>query len=171
MWIGVRVRRGMCSAASICVLMSASLNRLPGLGLVGREEMDLAYLGELAGGSKCGRMDQACAYGQRLLRIGFDADEMSIEVLRPSAPLHPLLVDLCAEQETRRILGALQHHFLGGPERRRCALRDALGASNLELIARARMALEASDAVTVGALMSEAQERFDACVAPACPAG
>jgi hypothetical protein len=48
-------------------------------------------------------------------------------------------------------------------------VRDALGPRNAELLARARDAVEKGDARALGALMREAQERFDRDVAPACP--
>jgi mevalonate kinase len=126
--------------------------------------MELAYRGELRAGSQCGRMDQACAYGSSLLLLGFDAAEMSVEILRPGCTMHLLIVDLCRAKDTRRILADLHRAF---SDPRREALRAALGASNLELVGRARTALEAGDARGVGRLMTEAQGLFDERVAPA----
>jgi mevalonate kinase len=156
--------RGLSSSAAVCVLTARAFNIAHGLGLGIREEMDLAYRGELRAGSQCGRMDQGCAYGSSLLLLGFDGDGMTVEVLCPGSTLHLLIVDLCHAKDTKRILADLNHAF-GDPRRK--ALRAALGESNLELLGQARGALEAGDACAVGELMSEAQRRFDRDVAPA----
>jgi mevalonate kinase len=159
--------RGLSSSAAACVLTARAFNVVHGLGLDVREEMDLAYRGERRAGSQCGRMDQACAYGNSLLLLGFDREEMTVEPLRPGSVLHLLIVDLCHSKDTKRILADLHRGFGASHGPHRASLRTALGASNLELIARARAALEAADGRAVGVLMSEAQARFDALVAPA----
>lgn len=161
------VARGLSSSAAVCVLTARAFNVAHGLGLDVREEMELAYRGELRAGSQCGRMDQACAYGSSLLLLGFDGGEMSVEPLRSRSPLHLLIVDLCHAKDTRRILADLHRAFSGPDSSGRAALRAALGAANLDLTACARAALETGDAQGVGALMSEAQRRFDEMVAPA----
>jgi len=155
--------RGLSSSAAICVLTARAFNRVYGLGLDVREEMELAYRGELMTGSQCGRMDQACAYGRQLVEVVFDGHSMAVELLRPSQPLHFLIVDLQRAKDTRRILDDLHRAFAaGGP------IRHALGRGNLDLIGRARVALASGDAGAVGELMTEAQVRFDRDVAPAC---
>jgi mevalonate kinase len=158
------VARGLSSSAAVCVLTARAFNVAHGLGLDIREEMDLAYRGELRAGSQCGRMDQACAYGSSLLLLGFDGEEMNVEILRPGSTMHLLVVDLRHAKDTKRILADLHHAFA---DPRREQLRAALGAANLELIARSRAALEAGDPRAVGELMTEAQNRFDEAIAPA----
>ena len=162
--------RGLSSSAAICVLTARAFNRVHRLGLSIGEEMELAYRGEIAAGSQCGRMDQACAYGNRLVLLGFDGDQMSVEHLNPSRSLHLLIVDLCYAKDTRRILADLHAHFTAANDPLTRPLRETLGAGNLTLTREAQAALEAGDAQAVGALMVEAQERFDAGVAPASPA-
>jgi galactokinase len=161
--------RGLSSSAAICVLTARALNRIHSLGLSIQEEMELAYRGEIATGSQCGRMDQACAYGLQLLLLELDGDAMGIETLAPGKSMHLLLVDLRRRKDTRRILADLRHHFLANDSPHAPSLRRALGSANLDLIRSARAALEAGDARIVGALMTEAQARFDEAVAPACP--
>jgi galactokinase len=163
------VRRGLSSSAAICVLTARAFNQVHHLGLTIRDEMELAYRGELAAGSRCGRMDQACAYGKRLVLLGFDGDAMSVDLLPAQQPLHVVIVDLQHHKDTRRILADLHAQFLAPDNERTRALRDALGSKNLELIAMARTALAAGNAQQLGALMTEAQARFDRDVAPACP--
>lgn len=154
--------RGLSSSAAICVLTARAFNRVHSLGLDVRGEMELAYLGELAAGSQCGRMDQACAYGRRLVELGFDGDDLAVALLEVARPLHLLIVDLEHEKDTRRILADLQVAFSRGG-----AIRAALGAKNLAIIAGARAALTAGDAGAVGEWMTKAQALFDAEVAPA----
>jgi galactokinase len=164
------VSRGLSSSAAICVLTARAFNQVHQLGLSIGDEMELAYRGELMAGSQCGRMDQACAYGKRLVLLGFDGDVMSVELLSSGQPLHLLIVDLLHHKDTRRILADLHARFLAPEDRQRGVLREALGSKNLELIAAARAALAAGDARQLGALMSAAQRLFDRNVAPACPA-
>jgi mevalonate kinase len=161
------IARGLSSSAAVCVLTARAFNVVHRLGLGVREEMELAYRGELRAGSSCGRMDQACAYGRALLLLGFDAEHMSVEPLRAGATCHLLVVDLGRAKDTRRILADLHRGFGAAPGAEREALRDALGKANLEIIAQARGALEAGDHRRLGELMEEAQRRFDERVAPA----
>jgi galactokinase len=162
------IRRGLSSSAAVCVLVARAFNQVHHLGLSVRDEMDIAYRGEIGAGSQCGRMDQACAYGKRPVLLRFDGDAMDIELLRPHAAVHLVIIDLMCGKDTRRILSDLHRCFLSPQEGG--ALRAALGVQNQELTEHARAALEAGDARRLGELMTEAQQLFDRCVAPACPA-
>jgi mevalonate kinase len=164
------IRRGLSSSAAICVLIARAFNRVHGLGLDVRAEMELAYRGEIATGSQCGRMDQACAFGKRPVLLHFDGENMDTELLQPRGRLYLLMVDLMREKDTRRILADLHAGFLAASGKGRPALREALGVRNAQIVARARAALEAADAPALGMLMQEAQALFDRCVAPSCPA-
>jgi galactokinase len=163
------LRRGLSSSAAVCVLTARAFNQVHRLGLGVRDEMEIAYRGERAAGSQCGRMDQGCAYGRRLVLLEFDGDALGVALLSAARPLYLLIVDLLHRKDTRRILADLNTRFRAAGDARGLALRDALGRRNLETIAAARAALEAGDAAAVGALMTEAQARFDRDVAPACP--
>jgi len=55
--------KGLSSSAALCVLVARAFNVLFGLGLTARGEMDVAYAGEVLTPSKCGKMDQCCAFG------------------------------------------------------------------------------------------------------------
>src|SRR5262249_1847132 len=70
--IDLPVARGLSSSAAVCVLVARAFNHVHHLGLTLREEMELAYRGEIDAGSECGRMDQACAYGRRPVLLHFD---------------------------------------------------------------------------------------------------
>ncbi|MFI5365297.1 MAG: mevalonate kinase [Candidatus Binatia bacterium] len=158
------IGRGLSSSAAICVLTARAFNQVHRLRLSVQEEIEIAYRGELAAGSQCGRMDQACAYGKRLVLLHFDGDDMRTELLASARPLYMLIVDLLHQKDTRRILADLHARFAELD-----SLREALGSRNLEIITAARHALEAGNARDVGVLMTQAQEIFDRGVMPACP--
>ncbi len=163
------IRKGLSSSAAVSVLVARAFSRVYGLELSPRDEMDLAYAGERRAGSACGRMDQICALGRRPAFLTFDGDALDVEPLTPGAELRLLIVDLRRGKDTRRILADLNRCFPDAPGPRAAAVRDALGPRNAELLGRARAALVAGDASGLGALMSEAQARFDRDIAPACP--
>ncbi len=159
------VQRGLSSSAAICVLVARAFSGVYQLGLSLRQEMEFAYQGELLTGSQCGRMDQACAFGATAVLLRFDGDHLDVEPLTIGGAFHLLVVDLCAYKDTRRILADLHAAVEGGDG----AIRHALGRGNLTLVEAARQALRRGDAPRLGALMSQAQQMFDECVAPACP--
>ena len=163
------VGRGLSSSAAICVLVARAYSRAYGLGLDARAEMELAYTGERRAGSECGRMDQICAFGKRPSLLRFDAEAFEIEPLAPRGAVPLLVVDLRASKDTRSILADLNACFPDTPGRVAANVRDALGAKNLALVARAQRAVLAGATAELGALMSEAFTLFDAQIAPACP--
>ena len=59
------VAKGLSSSAAVCVLVARAFNRAFELKGTTRFEMEYAYGGENLTPSRCGRMDQACAFGQR----------------------------------------------------------------------------------------------------------
>jgi len=157
--------RGLSSSASVCVTAARAFDRVHGLGLTLRGEMELAYLGERLTGSECGRMDQACALGGGPALLTFDGPRMDVEPLRADRDVHILVVDLRASKDTRRILSDLNAAFAAGAP----GLREALGPVNLGIVDAARKALESGDAEGLGRLMTEAQSVFDRMVAPCSP--
>jgi galactokinase len=162
------VARGLSSSAAVCVLVARAFDRVHRLELSIDDEMALAYAGERAAGSRCGRMDQVCAYGRQVVHVAFDGDGMAIDVLPPPPrPLALLIVDLAREKDTRRILDDLHGAFVTAAAD--APLRRALGRDNHATVAAARAALAAGDAAGLGAVMREGQARFDRDVAPACP--
>jgi galactokinase len=163
------VRKGLSSSAAACVLTARALSRVYGLGLDRDQEMAIAYEGERRTGSECGRMDQVCAYGRQVTALRFDADELEIDEVSVGGPIYLLVVDLRRGKDTRRILADLNACFPDTEGPVAAGVREALGTLNHELHLRARVAVEGGDSATLGALMTEAQQRFDAMVAPACP--
>jgi galactokinase len=163
------IQKGLSSSAAICVLTARAFNRVYGLGLSIREEMELAYLGETTTPSRCGRMDQGCAFGGQPILMEFDGDEVSVSELRVGGDIHLVLVDLRAHKDTPKILAQLNRCFPTARSELDSGVQRLLGPLNRQMVSRAAGALEAGDARRMGSLMDEAQALFDRYAAPACP--
>ncbi len=163
------IKKGLSSSAAICVLTARAFNRVYDLRLTLRGEMELAYQGEITTPSRCGRMDQGCAYGDRAVLMEFDGDRLGTEEVRPAQDLHFVIVDLRAGKNTLEILKRLNrsYPFAEGPLER--GVQDLLGSISKRIVGEARAALEAGDAERLGGLMTEAQGLFDRYASPACP--
>ena len=70
------MKKGLSSSAAICVLTARAFNRVYDLKMTVRGEMELAYQGEITTPSRCGRMDQGCAFGNRPVLMIFDGDRL-----------------------------------------------------------------------------------------------
>jgi galactokinase len=162
------IRKGLSSSAAICVLTARGFNRVYGLGLSIREEMELAYLGEITTPSRCGRMDQGCAFGGRPILMEFDGDALSVSELPVGRDVHLVLVDLCAHKDTPKILARLHSCFPTARSEVDRGVQQLLGPLNRQMVSQAADALEAGDAKRLGLLMAEAQILFDRLAAPAC---
>jgi len=163
------IKKGLSSSAAISVLTARAFNRVYDLRLTIRGEMELAYQGEITTPSRCGRMDQGCAYGDRAVLMEFDGERLTTEEVRPAKELHFVIVDLQAGKNTLEILKRLNRSYPlaeGALER---GVQELLGPINKRIVGDARTALEAGDASRLGALMTEAQALFDRLAAPACP--
>jgi UTP-glucose-1-phosphate uridylyltransferase len=164
------IRKGLSSSAAVCVLVARAFNRLYDLKMTIRGEMEFAYLGEITTPSRCGRMDQGCAYGNRPILMTFDGDRIDVTELTIPKDLHFVIVDLHAGKDTKEILNHLNHCYPFAENEIQCGVQKYLGPISAGLTAEAAEALRAGDARRVGALMREAQAKFDQYCAPACPA-
>ena len=88
------IKKGLSSSAAISVLVARAFNRAYDLKLTTRGEMELAYQGEITTPSRCGRMDQGCAYGNRPVRMTFDGDRLDVEEVNVPRTLNYVIVDL-----------------------------------------------------------------------------
>jgi UTP-glucose-1-phosphate uridylyltransferase/galactokinase len=163
------VKKGLSSSAAVSVLVARAFNRVYDLKLTVRGEMELAYLGEITTPSRCGRMDQGCAYGERPIQMTFDGDRIDVEELVVSRDIHMVLVDLHAAKDTREILNSLNHCYPFAETETARNVQRCLGEQNREIVTEAARLLKLGDAAGVGALMTRAQRLFDEQVAPACP--
>ena len=163
------LKKGLSSSAAFCVLVARAFDRAYSLRLTVRGEMECAFAGERLTPSKCGRMDQACAFGSRPVLMTYDADFLKVEPVLVSEPLHLLLVDLQSKKDTVRILEALQSCYPEPSSHEHRRLHHALGAGNHDIIARALAAIEAGDARTLGAIMDESDQMFTTAGQSVCP--
>ncbi len=162
------VKKGLSSSAAFCVLVARAFNQAYQLGLTTRAEIEAAYQGEIATPSRCGRMDQGCAYGQIPVMMAFDGDRIQVTPLRPGGDFYLLVADLCGKKDTVRILSDLNAAFPFAKSARDKEVHQCLGSENRRILERARCAVEAGDAAGLGALMTEAQAVFDQHLMPVC---
>ena len=162
-------QKGLSSSAAVCVLVARAFNRVYDLKMTVRGEMEYAYLGEITTPSRCGRMDQGCAYGDRPVLMTYDGDRMDVKELSTPTDLHFVIVDLHAGKDTKEILNKLNHCYpFADNDEQRC-VQEFLGAISARITGEAAEAIRDGDAERIGALMMEAQAEFDKHLMPACP--
>lgn len=163
------MKSGLSSSAAICVLVARAFNQLYHLNLNTMGEMNIAYLGELRTSSRCGRLDQACAFGVKPNLMTFDGEEVEVRTLKLGGPFYWVFADLCAKKDTIKILRDLNRGFPFASNEMEEREQRALGELNQKIIDRAISYLEKGNAPSLGKLMVEAQQLFDFNVAPMCP--
>jgi UTP-glucose-1-phosphate uridylyltransferase len=151
------------------VLTARAFNRVYDLKLTIRGEMELAYQGEITTPSRCGRMDQGCAFGNRPILMTYDADHLDVEELHVPKDMYFVIVDLHAQKDTMEILSRLNRCFPYAEGELERGVQQLLGPINRRIVHQATEALQASDAERLGSLMYEAQQFFDRYATPACP--
>lgn len=163
------IKSGLSSSAAICVLVARAFNLLYDLNLSTEGEMNIAYLGEQRTPSRCGRLDQACAYGVHPVNMVFDGNELEVSRLTVGKDLHWVFADLMAGKNTIKILADLNKCFPFPQTTLEQDVFEAFGKDNLRITNRAKELIAAGAAEELGALMTEAQDLFDQKVMPACP--
>ena len=164
------IKSGLSSSAAICVLVARAFNLLYGLNLNTLGEMNIAYLGELRTSSRCGRLDQACAFGVKPIMMTFDGDEIEVKSLNVKKELHWVFADLCAEKDTIRILSDLNKSYPFASTDEEKNLHKALGEWNHEIVEKAIELMASGDVEALGKLMTDAEDMFDKYIAPMSPA-
>ena len=172
---GVRIRitdmtlpmkSGLSSSAAICVLVARAFNLLYNLNLNTLGEMNIAYLGELRTSSRCGRLDQACAFGVKPNLMTFDGDEIEVRSLNVKKTLYWVFADLCAEKDTIKILSDLNKAYPFASTEEERNLHRALGEWNQQVVERAIGYMASGEVEALGKLMVEAEAMFDKYVSP-----
>ena len=176
---GVRIRitdmtlpmkSGLSSSAAICVLVARAFNLLYNLNLNTLGEMNIAYVGELRTSSRCGRLDQACAFGVKPNLMTFDGDEIEVKSLNVKKTLYWVFADLCASKDTIKILSDLNKAYPFATTEEEKNLHKALGEWNRQIVDKAIKCIATGDVEGLGHLMTEAEKMFDKYVAPMSPA-
>ena len=164
------MKSGLSSSAAICVLVARAFNLLYNLNLNTLGEMNIAYLGELRTSSRCGRLDQACAFGVKPNLMTFDGDEIEVRSLNVKKHLYWVFADLCAEKDTIKILSDLNKAYPFPTTDADRAEHEALGQQNIDIVNRAIQYMAEGQVEALGQLMTEAEALFDEKVAPMSPA-
>ena len=155
------MKKGLSSSAAICVLTARAFNRVYDLKLTIRDEMELAYQGEITTPSRCGRMDQGCAFGARPVLMTFDGDRLETQELQLASDLHWVIIDLHAHKDTVEILKRLNRCYPFATNEIERGVQELLGPINRRIVHQAADALITGDARRLGGLMTEAQALFD----------
>ena len=160
------IKSGLSSSAAICVLVARAFNLLYKLNLNTLGEMNIAYLGELRTSSRCGRLDQACAFGVKPNLMTFDGDEIEVKALNVKKTLYWVFADLCASKDTIKILADLNKSYPFASNEAEENLHKALGEWNQEMVEKAIRYMATGQVEALGKLMTEAEEMFDKYVVP-----
>lgn len=163
------VKKGLSSSAATCVLVARAFNRIYDLKMTIRGEMEFGYLGEITTPSRCGRLDQGCAYGDRPVMMIFDGDQVDVKEIAVGGNFHFVIVDLCAGKDTREILSKLNKCYPFAENDLQRGVQEYLGTISASITKKAVNAIESGDAVALGKLMVESQAAFDRSCMPACP--
>ncbi|MFW5802339.1 MAG: sugar phosphate nucleotidyltransferase [Verrucomicrobiota bacterium] len=163
------VSKGLSSSAALCVLIARAFNRAYDLKLTTRAEMEAAYQGEILTPSRCGRMDQGCAFGQKPVHMTFDGELLLTRPLSPKTHFPLLIVDLNGSKSTIKILADLNRAYPFASNDLERGVQHFLGPVNTQLINEALTILESGTPTALGSLMTRAQAEFDRHLQPASP--
>ncbi len=163
------MKSGLSSSAAICVMVARAFNILYDLHLNTMGIMNIAYWGEQRTPSRCGRLDQACAFGVNPVSMVFEGNEIDVDRITVKKPLHYVFADLMAGKDTVKILADLNSAYPFPRNDKDRILHEALGLDNAEITGLARKYISEGDAEKLGQLMIRAQEIFDKKVAPMSP--
>jgi UTP-glucose-1-phosphate uridylyltransferase/mevalonate kinase len=163
------IKKGLSSSAALCVLVARAFNRIYDLKMTVRGEMEFAYRGEITTPSRCGRMDQGCAYGNRPIMMTYDGDLIDVQELTVPKDLHFVIVDLHASKNTKEILSKLNRSYPFADDDTQRGVQEYLGPVNARIVKQAARLIGEGDTGELGRLMGEAQREFDSHLTPACP--
>jgi galactokinase len=161
------IKKGLSSSASICVLVAKSFNQLFNLNMTIDEEVEIAYLGELMTSSRCGRMDQCCAYNKPIM-IEFDGDQIQVKDINIKTDFHFIIVDLKKTKNTKKILTKLNTGFPFPINKLDEEKQNFLGKFNKLLVEFSKKYFENNCHEVLGQLMTKHQDMFDKILCPYC---
>ena len=161
-------KKGLSSSAAICVLITRAFNKLYHLHLNTIGEMNLAYLGEIATPSRCGRLDQACAFGEKPILMVFDGEKIEIKKLKVKKTLYYVFADLNSHKDTIKILADLNRSYPYPESKIDLSVHKGLGEKNKDVVLKSIKYIESGDIESLGKMLTKAQNNFDKYVSIAC---
>lgn len=162
------IKKGLSSSAAICSLLVKAFDKLYNLNLTLESLMNSAYYGERLAQSKCGKLDQICANGERLVKMTFYPDKIEINPIKVKTPIYMVIADLNAAKDTKKILNALHECYPFAKNEKQQKIQDMLGYKNKRLIDSVVEAIEKDDKVELGNLLKQSQELIDDSAIPIC---
>lgn len=162
------LKSGLSSSSAICVLVARAFNKIYGLHMNTQGEMQAAFRGELRTPSRCGRMDQVCAYGVKSVYMEFDGAEIGCKALKVGATFRYVVANLMSSKDTIKILADLNKCYPFAESHREELVQQALGEDNLGFVYEAIKFLEEGNPEQLGKAMDRWQNNFDEKVKPAC---
>lgn len=163
------IKSGLSSSAAICVLVARAFNRLYHLHLNTMGEMNIAYMGEQRTPSRCGRLDQACAYGVNPICMTFDGNDIAVSPITIKREMHWVVADLNSHKDTIKILSDLNKCYPFASNNVEKNVQEALGQDNRFFVKKAVEYIESGNLEKLGEVLNEFQTNFDRKVMPACP--
>ena len=163
------IKKGLSSSAAICVLVARGFNLTYDLQMSVRGEMEAAYRGEIMTPSRCDRLDQACAFGQKPMLMRFASENIDVERLAVGKDLHWVFADLNGEKDTKKILSSMNACYPFAQNEQAKMVQEALGPDNRRIVEAVIDAMGRGDAEAIGRLMDESQQIFDEKIAGVCP--
>lgn len=160
------LKSGLSSSAAICVLVARAFNLLYNLKMNTKGEMQAAFRGEQRTSSRCGRLDQACAYGVKPVLMEFDGMEVDSKELRVGATFYWVVANLKSSKDTIKILSDLNKAYPFANNSSETMVQEALGYENQQIVYKAKKYLEQGMHKELGELMTEAQNIFDRKISP-----
>ena len=148
---------GLSSSAAICVLVARAFNQLYKLNLNTIGEMNIAFMGEQRTPSRCGRLDQACAFGVKPVCMHFDGNEIRVDQLSVKEELHWVFAHLRTAKDTMKILSDLNKCYPFPANELERDVHAALGVENRAIVEKAVELMRNGDRPGLGKLMTEAQ--------------
>lgn len=159
------MQKGLASSAAICVLIVKAYDLLYHLNMTEENYMYVAYLGETTTPSKCGRGDQACAFGTIPTHIIFRGENIFVSPIKVSGEFHFVIADLNGSKNTTIICSDLQKAFKSESPQNYKA-RDFLLHDNTRMVKEAINSLATGNAPKLGEIMKESFHLFNEKMAP-----
>ncbi|MFW6129953.1 MAG: mevalonate kinase [Atribacterota bacterium] len=164
----IPLKKGLSSSASVCVLITRAYNKAFGLNWTIKREMEIAYLGETTTPSRCGKLDQACAFSCPVL-IEFDGDSIELNPINITTPIYMIIVDLHSNKDTKKILSKLNIGFPFPSNMLEKKKHMYFNKINKDNVFTAKKYIETGDIKNLGKILNKSQKDFDRYLAPSCP--
>lgn len=162
------MKKGFASSACICILVTRAFNQLYDLKLNEKEEMEIAYQSERMTLSKCGRMDQVCAYSNKTFLIEFDCQQINLKPIKLRKNMYLSFAVFPYKKNTKYILECLNECYPYAQNKQDEKVQKTFGYYNMKTIKQVLTNLKKGNYLKIGKLMYKTQNRFDKYIVPMC---